>query len=64
MDVCLDLAPKLVHKHGQPMLKDYGKSWVYVYLPQLTFDKFKSYVKFGTGWDVSDVEPSSIQIVI
>eukprot|EP00985_Skeletonema_marinoi_P024956 scaffold17867_cov146-Skeletonema_marinoi.AAC.10 len=54
MDVCVDLAPKLVHKHGQPMLKNYGKSWVYVYLPQLTFDKFKSYVKFGTGWDVSD----------
>eukprot|EP00984_Skeletonema_dohrnii_P025371 scaffold14518_cov67-Skeletonema_dohrnii-CCMP3373.AAC.1 len=54
MDVCVDLAPKLVHKHGQPMLKDYGKSWVYVYLPQLTFDEFNSYAKFGTGWDVSD----------
>jgi len=54
MDICVDLAPKLVHKHGQPMLKGYGESWVYVYLPKLTFNKFKSYVKYGTGWDVSD----------
>jgi len=54
MDVCVDLAPKLVHKHGQPMLKDYGRAWLYVYLPQLTIDKVNSYVKAGTGWDVSD----------
>jgi len=54
MDVCVDLCPKLVHKHGQLRLKNYGKSWVYVYLPQLTLDKFKSYVKTGTGWDVSN----------
>ena len=54
MDVCVDLTPKLVHKHGQPMLKDYGRSWVYVYLPQLTIDKVKSYVKAGTGWEVSN----------
>lgn len=54
MDVCIDLAPKLVHKHGQPMLKGYGTSWVYVYLPEPTYDKIKSYVKVGTGWDVSD----------
>eukprot|EP00984_Skeletonema_dohrnii_P002034 scaffold682_cov105-Skeletonema_dohrnii-CCMP3373.AAC.4 len=54
MDVCVDLAPKLVHKHGQPMLKDHGRAWLYVYLPQLTIDKVKSYVKAGTGWDVSD----------
>eukprot|EP00985_Skeletonema_marinoi_P003404 scaffold1458_cov78-Skeletonema_marinoi.AAC.1 len=54
MDVCVDLTAKLVHKHGQPMLKEYGNSWVYVYLPGLTLDKFKSYVKTGTGWDVSD----------
>ncbi len=54
MDVCVDLTRKLVHKHGQPMLKDYGKSWVYVYLPQMTLDKVKSYVKNGTGWDVSE----------
>ncbi len=54
IDVFVDLAPKLVHKHGEPMWKGYGSSWLYVYLPQLTFDKFKSYVKFGTGWDVSD----------
>eukprot|EP00984_Skeletonema_dohrnii_P030624 scaffold22271_cov126-Skeletonema_dohrnii-CCMP3373.AAC.2 len=51
MDVCVDLAPKLVHKHGQPMLKGYGTSWVYVYLPDTTFEKIKSYVKVGTGWD-------------
>ena len=54
MDVCVDLCPKLVHKHGQLRLKNYGSSWVYVYLPQMTLDKFKSYVKTGTGWDVSD----------
>eukprot|EP00985_Skeletonema_marinoi_P012395 scaffold5974_cov92-Skeletonema_marinoi.AAC.2 len=54
MDVCVDLTAKLVHKHGQPMLKEYGNSWVYVYLPGLTLDKFKSYLKTGTGWDVSD----------
>ena len=54
MDVCIDLAPKRVHKHGQPMLKGYGSSWVYVYLPQPTYEKIKSYVKVGTGWDVSD----------
>jgi hypothetical protein len=53
IDVCIDLAPKLVVKHGRPMLKDYGNSWVYVYLPELTMDKIKSYVKAGTGWDVS-----------
>jgi len=53
MDICIDLSRKLVHKHGQPMLKEYGTSWVYVYLPQMTFDKVKSYVKTGTGWDVS-----------
>ncbi len=45
---------KLVHRHGQPMLKGYGSSWMYVYLPGQTLDKFKSYVKAGTGWDVSD----------
>jgi hypothetical protein len=54
MDVCIDLTPKLIHYYGQPMLKDYGKSWLYVYLPQMTLDKVKSYVKNGTGWDVSD----------
>eukprot|EP00984_Skeletonema_dohrnii_P028519 scaffold18555_cov146-Skeletonema_dohrnii-CCMP3373.AAC.11 len=54
MDVCVDLTAKLVHKHGQPMLKEYGNSWVYVYLPGLTLDMFKSYLKTGTGWDVSD----------
>ncbi len=54
MDVCVDLTPKLVHKHGQPMLNDYSLTWVYVYLPGPTLDKFKSYVKVGTGWDVSD----------
>ena len=54
MDVCVDLTPKLVHKHGQPMLKNYGNTWVYCYLRQLTLDKVKSYVKTGTGWDVSE----------
>jgi hypothetical protein len=54
MDVCIDLTPKLVRKKGLPMLKDYGKTWVYAYLPELTILKLKSYVKAGTGWDVSD----------
>jgi len=53
MDVCIDLTPKLVVKHGRPMLKDYDNSWVYVYLPELTMDKVTSYVKAGLGWDVS-----------
>jgi len=54
IDVCVDLTPKLVHKQGLPMLTDYGNSWVYVYLRHHTLDKVKSYVKTGTGWDVSD----------
>jgi len=53
MDVCVDLTQKLIHKHGQPMMKDYGRTWLYVYLPQLTLDKVISYVKAGTGYDVS-----------
>lgn len=53
MDVCVDLTPKLVHFEGRPMLRDYGHSWVYIYLPQLTYDKVISYVKTGTGYDVS-----------
>jgi len=35
------------------MLKDYGETWVYAYLPEMTMDKIKAYVKTGTGWDVS-----------
>jgi hypothetical protein len=55
MDVCIDLTPKLVQdKHGQPVLKDYGKTWVYAYLPEVTMLKIKTYVKAGTGWDVSE----------
>ena len=54
IDVCIDLTPKLVHKHGQPTMKGYGKTWVYAYMPEPTWDKIKSYVKVGTGWNVSD----------
>eukprot|EP00986_Skeletonema_menzelii_P010429 scaffold5069_cov126-Skeletonema_menzelii.AAC.9 len=53
MDVCVDLIPRRILKDGELMLKDYGKTWVYVYLPQETFDKFKQYIKIGTGWSVS-----------
>jgi hypothetical protein len=53
VDVCLDLTPKRMHRHGRPMLKGYGHSWVYAYLPETTMDKIKSYVRIGTGWDVS-----------
>mmetsp|Transcript_30806 Transcript_30806/g.52662 ORF Transcript_30806/g.52662 Transcript_30806/m.52662 type:complete len:297 (-) Transcript_30806:93-983(-) len=53
MDMCLDLTPKKIHKYGRPMLNDYGETWVYAYLPDMTMDKIKSYVKAGTGWDVS-----------
>ena len=54
MDICVDLSPKLVHKHGVPTLKGYGTSWVYCYLPEPTFERIKAYVKNGTGWDVSN----------
>jgi len=53
MDVCIDLIPKKCQKQGEPTLKDYGKTWVYVYTPQETLDKFIKYVKTGTGWGVS-----------
>lgn len=53
VDVCLDLSPKHMHRHGRPMLQGYGHSWVYAYLPETTMDKIKSYVRIGTGWDVS-----------
>ena len=53
MDVCVDLIPKRIQKEGELMLKDYGKTWVYTYLQQETYDKFKQYVKIGTGWNVS-----------
>ena len=45
IDICLDLSHKLVHKHGQQMLQDYGKTWLYAYMPDTTMDKIKSYVK-------------------
>lgn len=54
IDICLDLSHKLVHKHGQQMLQDYGKTWLYAYMPGATMDKIKSYVKAGTGLDVSN----------
>eukprot|EP00573_Skeletonema_grethae_P010589 CAMPEP_0201703654 /NCGR_PEP_ID=MMETSP0578-20130828/40267_1 /ASSEMBLY_ACC=CAM_ASM_000663 /TAXON_ID=267565 /ORGANISM="Skeletonema grethea, Strain CCMP 1804" /LENGTH=276 /DNA_ID=CAMNT_0048191481 /DNA_START=75 /DNA_END=905 /DNA_ORIENTATION=- len=53
MDVCVDLIPKRITKDGELLLKDYGKTWIYVYLPQETLNKFKQYVKTGTGWSVS-----------
>jgi hypothetical protein len=55
MDVCIDLSEKRVlSKYGGSPFENYGKSWVYVYVPELTIEKVKSYVKAGTGWDVSD----------
>jgi hypothetical protein len=51
MDVCIDLAKKHA-KPGSSTFDDYGKSWVYVYVPEATIDKVKAYVKAGTGWDV------------
>jgi hypothetical protein len=54
IDICIDLAPKLLHKFGQQIFKDYGKSWVYAYMPDSIWEKIKEYVKAGTGWDVSD----------
>lgn len=54
MDICVDLTPKLVRKNGMPMMNGYGTSWVYCYLPEPTFERIKSYVKIGTGWDISD----------
>lgn len=54
IDICLDLSHKLVHKHGQQMMKHYGKSWLFAYMPDTTMNKIKSYVKAGTGLDVSN----------
>jgi hypothetical protein len=54
IDICIDLSPKLLHKFGQQILKDYGKTWVYAYMPEITWEKIKEYVKAGTRWDVSD----------
>ncbi|KAK1739594.1 hypothetical protein QTG54_009353 [Skeletonema marinoi] len=58
IDVCIDLTPKrIIHTdndYGGNAFEDYGKSWAYVYVPELTMDKIKSYVKAGTGWDASD----------
>ena len=51
MDVCIDLTKKHA-KPGSSAFDDYGKSWVYVYVPEATIDKVKAYVKAGTGWDV------------
>jgi hypothetical protein len=53
VDVCLDLSPKHMHRQGRPMLNGYGHSWVYAYLPETTMDNIKSYVRIGTGLDVS-----------
>lgn len=55
IDVCIDLTPKLTRKYDLLALKDYGKTWVYAYMPEMIWDRFKEYVKAGTGWDVSDV---------
>ena len=55
MEICLDLFPKLVqNKRGRPMLRDYGKSWAYAYLPKVTMLKVKQYIRAGTGWEISD----------
>mmetsp|Transcript_14618 Transcript_14618/g.22529 ORF Transcript_14618/g.22529 Transcript_14618/m.22529 type:complete len:332 (-) Transcript_14618:39-1034(-) len=55
MEICIDLIPKLVNKRdGRPLLRDYGKTWVYAYLPEITMHKVKSYVRAGTGWEISD----------
>ena len=66
MDVCVDLTPKRVEKDGELLLKDYGKTWCFVYLPRETLDKFKHYVKVGAGWSVSPegtVEDDEIDLV-
>ncbi|KAL7499063.1 hypothetical protein ACHAWT_008023 [Skeletonema menzelii] len=55
MEICLDLTPKLVqNERGRPMLRDYGKSWVYAYLPEITMLKVKQYIRAGTGWEISE----------
>lgn len=54
LDVCLDLTQKRSHQmYGGNVFDDYAKSWVYVYVPEMTLDKVKAYVKAGTGWDCS-----------
>ena len=54
VDICLDLTQKQVHKYGQPLMKDYGKTWVYAYMPDITMDKIKSFFKAGTGLNASN----------
>jgi len=51
MDVCIDLTKKHP-KPGSGTFDDYGKSWVYVYIPEVTVEKVNAYVKAGTGWHV------------
>lgn len=54
IDVCIDLTPKQVEgQKGGPM-DDYGKTWVYGYVPESTMDKVRQYVTVGTGWDIED----------
>lgn len=54
IDVCIDLTQKRSNRRTDNAFDDYGKSWVYAYIPELTMDKIKEYVKAGTGWDCSN----------
>lgn len=55
LEICLDLKTKpLKNERGRPVLRDYGTSWVYAYLPQVTMMKVKQYVRAGTGWEISE----------
>eukprot|EP00986_Skeletonema_menzelii_P006279 scaffold2375_cov168-Skeletonema_menzelii.AAC.1 len=54
IDVCIDLTWKRFNQRTDNAFEDYGKSWAYAYVPELTMDKIKEYVKAGTGWDCSN----------
>ncbi|KAL7493833.1 hypothetical protein ACHAWT_003077, partial [Skeletonema menzelii] len=51
-NVYFDLNPKYDDTGKQ--IKDYGHSWIYVYVPDEVMKKVKQYFYTGTGWSPSD----------
>ena len=51
-NVYFDLNPKYDGDGNQ--IRDYGHSWIYVYVPSDVMTKVKQYFYKGTGWSTSD----------
>jgi len=51
-NVYFDLNPKYDGEGKQ--IKDYGHSWIYVYVPDEVMSRVKQYFYTGTGWSPSD----------